>query len=133
MLVRRLVTGVRSSCDASATSWRCEVTEASSCCARALEPLEHLVEASRQLADLVVLMDRDPLAEIVGLADQLGGGGDLGQRRQHAASGHASEAGGEADHREEHQRQDPACSVESTLSTASSGRASWMPRMRSCR
>ena len=30
MLVRRLVTGVRSSCEASATSWRCACTEASS-------------------------------------------------------------------------------------------------------
>ena len=30
MFVRRLVTGVRSSCEASATSWRCACTEASS-------------------------------------------------------------------------------------------------------
>ena len=30
MFVRRLVTGVRSSCEASATSWRCASTEASS-------------------------------------------------------------------------------------------------------
>ena len=27
MFVRRLVSGVRSSCDASATSWRCECTD----------------------------------------------------------------------------------------------------------
>ncbi len=30
MFVRRLVTGVRSSCEASATSWRCACTDASS-------------------------------------------------------------------------------------------------------
>ena len=93
MLVRRLVTGVRSSCEASATSWRWAVTEASSCGARALEPFEHLVEARAPAGrPRRPRWTVDPLAEIVGLADQLGGGGDLGQRLQHPARGHACQA-----------------------------------------
>ena len=47
MFVRRLVSGVRSSCEASATSWRCARAESSS--AR-----EHRVEARREPAQLVV-------------------------------------------------------------------------------
>ena len=45
--VRRLASGVRSSCDASATSWRCAST-------RPLERLEHRVERVREPAELVV-------------------------------------------------------------------------------
>ena len=38
-----------------------------------------------------------PLAEVVGLADVLGGLGDLGERRQHAAGGDAPKRSGERD------------------------------------
>ena len=41
--------------------------------ARVLEPLEHRVEARRELADLVVGVDVDPAREVLGLADVLRG------------------------------------------------------------
>ena len=47
MFVRRLVSGVRSSCDASATSWRWARVDSSS--AR-----EHRVELAREPAELVL-------------------------------------------------------------------------------
>ena len=48
MFVRRLVSGVRSSCDASATSWRCARVDSSSAA-------EHRVEARREPAQLVAV------------------------------------------------------------------------------
>ncbi len=62
-----------------------------------LEALEHRVEARGQLSDLVVGMDVDAAAEILGLADVLGGLGHLGQRREDPARGGAPERGGEGD------------------------------------
>ena len=51
MFVRRLVTGVRSSCEASATSWRCACDRGVERAHRVLERVEHRVEARRQAPD----------------------------------------------------------------------------------
>ena len=50
-LVRSEVSGVRSSCPASATSWRCRSRDAASA-------IEHRVEGAGQPGDLVVALDR---------------------------------------------------------------------------
>ena len=65
--------------------------------ARGLEAVEHRVEAGGELAHLVVGVDVEALGEVLGLADLLGDVGHLGQRRQHAAGGHAAEDRGERD------------------------------------
>ena len=66
MFVRRLVSGVRSSCEASATSCRCARLEL-------LERREHRVEARREPAELVVAGRGrlDPLREVARLGDVL--------------------------------------------------------------
>ena len=96
--------------------------------ARALEPLEHRVEARGELADLVVGVDPQPVREVVGLADLLGGLSDLGERREHAAGGDPTERGRERDPAGAQEEQDQPEVGESTWSTPSSGRASWSGR-----
>ncbi len=64
---------------------------------RALEALDHRVEARGKLAHLVVGVVLDPAREVLGFGDVLRGLGDLGQRREHAPCRQASEAGGERD------------------------------------
>ena len=77
-------------------------------CAGALEPLDHRVEAGRQLADLVVGVVLDPAGQVLGVGDVLRGLGDLGQRREHAPGRKPPEAGGERDPAGEQQEQDQA-------------------------
>ncbi len=106
MFVRRLVIGVRSSCEASATSWRWARTDSSSASREPCEPLDHRVEAGRELADLVVGVVLDPAGQVLGVGDVLRGLGDLGQRREHAPGREPPEAGGERDPAGEQQEQD---------------------------
>ena len=63
--VRRLVSGVRSSCEASATSCRCASLDS-------LERAEHRVEAAREPAELVLAVRLDPLGKVARLRDPLG-------------------------------------------------------------
>ena len=65
MLVRRLASGVRSSCEASATSWRWASSESSSA-------LEHLVEAAASAASSSLAAGLDPAAEVARRRDLLG-------------------------------------------------------------
>ena len=64
---------------------------------RALEALHHLVETGGEGADLVVGVDREATAEVVGLADLDGRVGDLGERGEHAPGGEPAERGGDRD------------------------------------
>ena len=117
MFVRRLVTGVRSSCEASATSWRCGDSSA------APSSVEHRVEARRQPADLVVAAAsiRRPRSSV---ADVLGGLGQLGHRRDHRRENSAPERGrerGAADASTSSSQR----SCASVASTPSRLRASW--------
>ena len=64
MFVRTLVSGVRSSCDASATSWRCARVDSSSAASIVLK-----LAASRLSSSLPG--DVDPLGEILRLAHAL--------------------------------------------------------------
>ena len=65
MFVRRLVSGVRSSCEASWTSCRCRCCASSSDC-------EHRVEGGREAAELVAAAHLDPLREVARRAHVLG-------------------------------------------------------------
>ena len=76
-LVRSEVSGVRSSCPASATSCRCR-------CLRGGQRSEHRVERVRQPGDLVVALDRDRV-EPLGARDVLDGGGEPAYRAQAVA------------------------------------------------
>ena len=125
MFVRRLVTGVRSSCEASATSWRCARTDSSSSAREPCEPLEHVVEARRQLPDLVVGVDPQAMREVVGLADLLGGLRDLGERRDHAPRREPAEHGRQRDPPSAHSSSSTRRRFERMWSTPLSGRASW--------
>ncbi len=64
MFVRTLVSGVRSSCDASATSWRCARVDSSRAASIVLK-----LAASRLSSSLPV--DLDPLREVLGLGHSL--------------------------------------------------------------
>ena len=108
MFVRRLVTGVRSSCEASATSWRCACTEASSALIERSERVEHGVEAAAPAARSRPPDGLDPPAEVLRRADVLGG---LGQalERLHGRAGHqAAEQGRQRDAADDEQREDQA-------------------------
>ena len=88
--VVRLVSGVRSSWDASATSWRCAVSD--SCSAASMvskdeaEPA-HLIVGPGEV---------EAGGEVAGLGDVLGGRGELGDGPQDAARGQPRRAVGEA-------------------------------------
>ena len=109
MFVRRLVSGVRSSCDASDTSCRCAPVDSSSAA-------EHRVEAGEP-AELVLAARHDALREVAGLGDPLG-------RRGQAADGREGGAGDEQP-RLQRQRSPPAAMM---IRTAGSGRACGRPR-----
>ena len=81
MFVRTLVTGVRSSCEASATRRRCMRADSSSLCTVSSSAVEHRVEAGGQAAQLVAAPLVDALAEITRL------GHVLHRRRQPAHRG----------------------------------------------
>ncbi len=98
-LARMLVSGVRSSCEASATNWRWRSSVASRLAARGAELGEHLAERRRQIGDLVV-GDRPRQLGVLGIA----GARDLARRlgqpgdRTHRAAGD-EEAGEEGEDR----------------------------------
>ena len=82
-----LVSGVRSSCEASATNWRWRASVSSRLVARRLEAVEHVLERARQLGDLVVgrgLGERR--AGVAGARDVARAGGERGDRRHRAAA-----------------------------------------------
>ena len=108
MLVRRLVIGVRSSCEASATSWRCARTESSSSSRELWRRSIIALKRRRELADLVVGVDMDAAGQVLGLGDVLGGLGDLGERREHLARSEPSEHRRERDAACAKQEQDQA-------------------------
>ena len=99
MLVRRLVIGVRSSCEASATSWRCAATERSSVSSIALK-------CCGQLADLVLGLDLDPAPEVLGGGDVARGLGDVHDRGDDVARHEPAERDRQRHAAEAHQRQD---------------------------
>ena len=90
MFVRRLVSGVRSSCEASETSCRCERAESSSA-------PEHRVEGRGEPRELVLAVDVDPLGEVARLRDVLGGPRQPLHRREHGPRDEQPEGGGEPD------------------------------------
>ena len=118
MFVRRLVSGVRSSCEASATSWRWARLDSSSAASIVLK-----LAASRR--ELVVAAGLDPLREVAGLGHALG---RLGQaphgreRRLGDREARAPAATSDPARRDQEQEQrDPG----SVWFTSVSGRAIW--------
>ena len=99
MFVRMLVTGVRSSCEASATSRRCTRADSSSLLDRLVEHGEHRVEAAREAAELVAAALIDPLAEIPRLGDVADGRGQPAHRRERRAGDEPAEQRRERDRR----------------------------------
>ena len=102
MLVRNEVSGVRSSCDASATSWRC-------CSRSAGQRGQHLVERGRKPPHLVrsALVDRG--RQILGTGDLFGRDGQSSDRAQRTpgegkARGDRDRDHHAADDREEHRQ-----------------------------
>ena len=88
--MRTAVSGVRSSCDASATSRRCAPTDS-------LECLEHLVEPRRQAAELVVAAHLDALGQVARRGDALGGGRQAPDRPERRGRDERREPCGERD------------------------------------
>jgi hypothetical protein len=76
--------------------------------ARSLQPVEHGVEPAGELANLVVGVDVDAAAEILGLADVLRRLGHLAERLEHPPSADPTEDSGERDPAGEQHRQDDA-------------------------
>ncbi len=93
--------------------------------AGALQPVEHGVEAPGELADLVVGVDPDAPAQVLGLADVLGRLGDLAQRREHPARGDPAERGGERDARRAASSPGRSADPGGWSRRPLSGRASW--------
>ena len=87
MLVRRLVSGVRSSCPASATSCRCRSL-------RRVQGEQHLVERRGQPGQLVVAGDLDRV-QLGRASDALGGGGEAAHRTQAVGGDHPAGAAGQ--------------------------------------
>ena len=90
MLVRMLAIGVRSSCEASATSWRWAPSEL-------VERLEHLVEAARKRGKLVLAAGLDPAAQVAGRGDLLGRPAQLLDRGDCGPRDEVAEAAAEDD------------------------------------
>ena len=90
MLVRSVASGVRSSCEASATSRRCAASERSSAAIISLK-----LAASRPSSSSP--RDLDPLGQVVGPRDLLGRVGDLAGRRERGARHERPERRGERD------------------------------------
>ena len=118
MFVRSDVSGVRSSCDASATSWRCARCDA-------LERLEHRVEEPREPGELVVALGLDAPREVARAGDVLGGSvsSATGRDRGRVARRPRNTASADAGEREEPERR--CAASQSALSTSVSGRATW--------
>ena len=115
MFVRRLVTGVRSSCEASATSWRCAWTEASSAlieCSSASSIALKLV-ARRPISSSPVSSIR-PLRSWV-QRDVLGRLGEALQRQHGGAGDQPSEQRRERDPADVEQREDQAQAAEQAV------------------
>ena len=90
MFVRKLVSGVRSSWDASATSWRCAR-------GRFLEGSEHGVEARREAAQLVPAVCVDPLGEVARVRDLLARLGEAPHRCERGSRDEEPERCGDPD------------------------------------
>ena len=88
--MRAAVSGVRSSCDASATRRRCAPTDV-------LERREHRVESRREPAELVAAVDRDALGQVAGLGDRLGGRRQAANRPQRRGGDERRERGRDRD------------------------------------
>ena len=71
-----------------------------------LEPLDHRVEAGRELADLVVGVVLDAAGQVFGVGDVLRGLGHLAEWREHAPRRQSPEARGERDPAGAQQEQD---------------------------
>ena len=99
MLVRRLVIGVRSSCEASATSWRWAATERSSVSSIALK-----CSASSPISSWVC--DLDPASEVLGGGDVARGLGDVRDRRDDVARDEPPERDRERDAAEADEQED---------------------------
>ena len=90
MFVRAEVSGVRSSCEASATSRRCAPTELSSAASIALNCVASRPSSSSD-------RDRDALVQVAGRGDVLGRGGQPAHRPQRRRRDERGEPGGERD------------------------------------
>ncbi len=115
MLVRRLVMGVRSSCEASATSWRWACTEASSA------PIERssassiaLKLAARRPSSSSPEGSMRPLRSLRD-GDVLGGFGEALERLYGGAGDEAPEQRGERDAADDEQREDQAQAAEQAV------------------
>ena len=90
MFVRTLVSGVRSSCDASATSWRWARVDSSSAPSIVLK-------LAREPAELVAPVDLDPLGEVPRLGDALGVSVSFANGRERGARDDEPEPGRDDD------------------------------------
>ena len=125
MFVRRLVSGVRSSCEASATSCRCTRR-------RIVQRAEHRVEARREPAELVLAVRVDPLGQVAGLGDVLGRLGQPADRRERGTGDEQPEPGSDADRRPARSGSGPADARERVVDFVS-GRATWTAHPRAAR
>ena len=113
-LVRSEVSGVRSSCEASATSRRCARWDV-------VERLEHRVERAGQARELVVAVALDPAGEVVGPGDVLGRVGQLRHGLDRRAGGEPARAPSAAAMPSSDDQPRPRRSVRSVASTSASG------------
>ena len=90
MFVRRLVSGVRSSCEASETSWRCARAESSSASSIVLN-------VRGEPGELVLAAGVDPLREVACLRDVLGGPRQSLHRRERRPRDEEPEPGRQRD------------------------------------
>ena len=81
----------------------------------ALQRGHHLVEARSEPAELVVAADLDPVGEVVGAGDLLGGVGDLAGRGQRGSRHHRAERGRQRDAAGAHRGQDDDQRVEGVV------------------
>ena len=101
MFVRRLVSGVRSSCDASATSWRWARFESSSPASIELKLVARRLSSSRPLTSM-------RSREIACLRDALGGLREPADRCQRSARHNEPERGSDPDSRERNDDEEEA-------------------------
>ena len=123
-LARMLVSGVRSSCEASATNSRCRLIVLSVSDRAASSSPKHLIERPRQLGDLVVALRLGDPARGVSRRGDLAGGGRQRRDRPHRPVGdsHAGDPGEDRADRHPHGR-----------GTARAARSSRRPRIRGAR
>ena len=111
MFVRRLVSGVRSSCEASATSCRCARVDSSSAASIVLK-----LVASR--LELVLPVCVDPLGEVARLGDRLGRLGQAPHRGERGARDEEPERRGDRDAAGRDQEQEERDPVERVVDLA---------------